>query len=470
MKNSPFHFLLVFLFLANFYAESSESSASAVSPDALKNEAVKLGDIYAAMNWFNGSIEIRKNDVTILSRSWGFADRENKVKNTRDTLYNLGSIMKHFTAALVLLEIQNNRLKIDDRLIKFDLGFSKDIAEKVTIGHLLFHQSGFPDIFVAKYRENQLAYDTLAKRLTILLDTELLFEPGSERRYSNYGYVVLAAVLEKVTGKPFDELLKTNILSPLKLKQSFYPYPEGHSKLSKRYTFSYEGEQKFVGKTEHHGPDGGLEATISDVLNFYSALFFTDKILNRSNSINEKYFKFSSNKFGAFGGGAGVSTAVEIDLVNGYQIAVLSNSDYLVAERITGKLMQYLEEGIYEKPRLPPHVYAFKKYKELGKSKFKDQFKNQYQSDGYRQFIGRTLNELAISLAKEREWGDAINIIETLDTYFPKNHQVLDSMAYIYFLKGDNQKAKKIFKQALIYKPGFKSSYNHSGYGVYKAN
>lgn len=460
--------LTILCLLFSRIVQANDDFAFPSTPQQLVTETVKIADQYAAMNWFNGTIEIRYQGKTILNRSWGLADREHSVQNTAHTLYNLGSIMKHVTATLVLKHIQNGQLSMDNRLSQFDLGFKPDVAKKITIRHLLKHTSGLPDIFIAKYRENQLAYDTLEKRLSLLIDTDLLFEPGTDRRYSNYGYVVLAAILEKRTGQDFTSLIYDHIFTPLGLENSFYPYPDGNERLSKRYTFTHDSQQKFVGKTEHHGPDGGIEATTSDILDFYTALYKSDRFLDRKNPDNLDYFKFNREAFGAFGGGAGVSTAVELDLKNDYQIAVLSNSDQLVAERISGRLMKFIKTGHYTKPQLPPVAYAFKQYKKMGLEKYRASFRDQYKKDGYRQFIGRTLNELALSLAKDQSWDDAFHIIKTLDHYFPKHQQVYDSIAYIHFLKGETDKAQEAFKMALQFKPDYKSNYSQSGYGLMK--
>ena len=76
----------------------------------------------------------------------------------------------------------------------------------------------------------------------------MLFEPGTERRYSNYGYIVLGAILQKATGQSFASLLQENIFDRLKLEDSVYPYRNDTPNQSLRYTFNYAGEQAFVGE------------------------------------------------------------------------------------------------------------------------------------------------------------------------------------------------------------------------------
>ena len=96
---------------------------------------------YTDPGWFSGSLVIFKGDKVIYDKSFGFADIENKIKNTSATKVRIGSINKHFTLALIMQKIQSGKISLDDKLKKFELGFPKDIAEKITVRHLLRHSS-----------------------------------------------------------------------------------------------------------------------------------------------------------------------------------------------------------------------------------------------------------------------------------------------------------------------------------------
>ena len=101
----------------------------------------------------------------------------------------------------------------------------------------------FADIFTIEYNTNRMAFDTLGKTLSLLKDSPLLYEPGSDQRYSNYGYVVLVSILEKVTNKSYQTLLDDNIFSRLKLKNSYFSHNDKIENISKRYSFIYRGEK-----------------------------------------------------------------------------------------------------------------------------------------------------------------------------------------------------------------------------------
>jgi len=443
-----------------------EARPAAQDQASVVAEARTIVDFYYELGWFSGSVLLAKDGQPVYQASFGMANRGAATPNHQDTKYNLGSIMKHYTAVLVLQQVESGAISLDDKLEAFDLGLPPDAASKITIRHLLRHRSGLADIFTAEYRENQLAFKTISEKLELLKDVPLLFEPGSEYHYSNYGYVVLGAILEKVTGKPFETLLQKNIFDRLKLEDSVYPYRAESADQSLRYTFNYAGEQVLVGVTEHHGPDGGIESTAADVLTFYRALFYSDKLLSHKDDAFREYFTTDDEYWGAFGGGAGVSTAAELDLKSNYQIIVLANTDQLVAEEISGRIYSYIRSGSYDPIALPPQVYAWDRYQEMGAEAFKSDFMARYKSDGYTQFVGRTLNELGMSLLDAKKWDEAFDIFGTLAGLFPEAPQVYDSLAYAHLRKGNAEKANQTFRKALALQSDFSSDYSSDNYGT----
>ncbi len=434
--------------------------------EAIVSTTQKLVDAYEEFGWFSGTVLLARNGEPVYEKSCGYADRQGAVPNQRETKYNLGSIAKHYTAVLVLQLVEEGRLGLDDPLQSFDLGFAPEIAERITVRYLLHHQSGFKDIFTAEYRANALAYDTIAKRLELLKDAPLLFEPGTESRYSNYGYVVLGAILEKVTQKPFATLLEERIFDRLGLADSVYPYRADAANQSLRYTFNHAGQQVLVGVTEHHGPDGGIEATVADVLAFYRALFYNDTLLPRAETTAGEYFVAREGHFGAYGGGKGVSAAVEMDLTNDYQIVVLTNTDQLVAEEISGRIYSFIESGHHEPALLPPEVFAWSRFTELGEESFRADARDLYKQAGYEQFIGRTINELGMSLLENQSWEDALAIFGVLVSWFPDAPQVYDSLAQAYLKMGDMKRAAETFREARRLQPDFDSDYSPDNFGL----
>lgn len=232
-----------------------------------------------------------------------------------------------------------------------------------------------------------------------------------------------------------------------------------------RYTYQYDNVLRKVGITEHPSPDGGIESTVDDVQRFYRALFYSDKLLSNSSAVNRKVFAMDKSHWRAYGGGLGVSAAVEVNLDNGYEIVVLANTDKLVAELISGRILSFLKTGKYE-PIKPLEInFAYKYYQDEGKQQFSEHFKKAYIDNGYTQFIGRTINELGMELLSTESWAEAFDMFDYLISLFPNAPQVYDSLAFAYLSKGDSELASKTFSKSLQIDANFNSDYVSDNYG-----
>ena len=459
---------LALIFLLFF----ASSSLALDSEDIKQDKSVSLATIadsiamqHQQMGWFSGALLITKNNEVEFASSYGFQNVEEKIKNSIQSRFNLGSIMKDFTKVLILQQVEAGKLKLSDKLVAFELGFKQPDADKITIEHLLNHSAGFADIFVAEYRQNQLAFDTLDKKIKILIESPLLFTPGTDRKYSNYGYVVLGVILEKVTGKSFEALLKNNIFNRVEMTSTTFRPVNSHEYQSIRYTYQHNGKLRKVGVTEHPSPDGGIESTVVDVQRFYRALFYSNKLLKNSDAINRQLFAMDDSHWGAYGGGQGVSAAVEVDLDTGYEIVVLANTDHLVAERISGRIYSYIKNGEYQPIRQLEKNFAFEYYQSKGKQQFYKHFKQVYNDSGYSRFIGRIINEAGMELLNTKSWTEAFDMFEYLVSLFPNAPQAYDSLAFAYLSKGDREAAKSTFSKSLTIDASFKSDYVSDNYG-----
>ncbi len=419
---------------------------------------------YEALNWFSGNVLIAHQDNIIFQKSVGWADREKSLPNKYCTRFNIGSIAKHYTAVLILQLVEEGELALTDRITTFDLGLKDSLIEGITIEHLLKHRAGFSDIFTPEYMSNPLAFDTLAKKIALLKDSPLLFSPGSDYRYSNYGYILLGAILEKVTGTSFSSLLRTRIFKAIGDETSSLSTNDFDSCQSKRYHYTMDQTLDETLFREVSGPDGGIEATAEALLTFYSALMHTDKLLKRNGQAFNAYFGNQPSHLVAFGGGTGVSAAVEILNDSDLTIIVLANSDELVAERISNRLSQVFKGEEVDPVRLPAKHFVYQKFKKLGIVDFKAKFKTNYKAAGYSEFIGKAINESGLALIKNGVYEDGLSIVKMLNHFFPKAPQAYDSLAYAHFLMGQLEKSRSEFKEALSLNPNFKSDYHPNNF------
>lgn len=168
---------------------------------------------------FSGSVLVAEKNKIKLEKGYGYADRERKTLNTPATLFNVASIGKQFTAFSVLLLEKRGLLSTNDLLSKY-FGAFNDIRDSATIHHLLLHSAGL-------FKENaNLVYSTRALFIQSVKDAEPEAKPGEKYRYSNAGYSLLAAIVEIVSGQPFENFLLENIFEPCKMKNTGYPWEQ----------------------------------------------------------------------------------------------------------------------------------------------------------------------------------------------------------------------------------------------------
>ncbi len=157
------------------------------------------------INQFSGTVLISKNDTVLFKKAYGFADYDQKIKNTIDTKFQLASVTKQFTATAILQLVQEGKLSLNDPLSRFIPDYPK--ADQVTIHMLLSHSSGlamgFKNIAISTLSADS-AYNEIKKM-------PYEFEPGTNTAYSNIGYFLLAKIIESVSGEKYSSYLQKHI-------------------------------------------------------------------------------------------------------------------------------------------------------------------------------------------------------------------------------------------------------------------
>ncbi|NQZ08788.1 MAG: tetratricopeptide repeat protein [Algicola sp.] len=272
--------------------------------------------------------------------------------------------------------------------------------------------------------------------------------------------------MQRVSGLSFDQLLQQNILDRLKLKNMAFLPVKGDKNQSLRYSLNYAGQLTFVGITEHPGPDGGMESSVADLDTFYDRLFNSNVLLSAKGIETLKQINNKTDKWRAYGGGIGISSAYELDFASGYSVTVLSNSDKLVAEIISTRIIDFVRKGSYDKVKANANIFAYNLYKSKGLAYFKEHFADQYTQAGYSGFNGRVINEVGMALSADGHHAQAFDFFNTLVFLYPKAAQAYDSLAWGYAQSGDVKRAKAVFSKALAINPDFSSEYSVDNYGV----
>jgi CubicO group peptidase (beta-lactamase class C family) len=199
--------LSVLLFLG-FASQAGAQSRQAAIDDLMTDYVVKYG--------FMGTILVAEKGEVVIAKGYGLADVEQNIPNTPETKFMIGSITKQFTAMLVMQLVERGVLALDDKLSQFLPSFPSEIGDKITIEMLLSHRSGLPfPEGIEKYYYATTKDDYLQEFIKQLNEEGLRFEPGDGYGYSNAGYFILGLIIEKVTGKTYEAVLKEQILEPL---------------------------------------------------------------------------------------------------------------------------------------------------------------------------------------------------------------------------------------------------------------
>ncbi|HKR11604.1 MAG TPA: serine hydrolase [Pyrinomonadaceae bacterium] len=214
MKTAKSLALLLLLFIT---ANSSFAQQTARQIDELMKKYYDYGQ-------FNGSILVAEKGQVVYAKGLGFANMEWSIPNQPDTKFRIGSITKQFTATLILQLVEDGKLKLDGKITDYLTDYRKDTGDRVTIHQLLNHTSGIPSYtarpdFRTAIMRNPYKVADFVKQLA---SGDLEFEPGAKFSYNNSGYILLGAIIEKVTGKSYETVLTERILKPLGMTNSGY--------------------------------------------------------------------------------------------------------------------------------------------------------------------------------------------------------------------------------------------------------
>jgi len=257
-----------------------KSSAPRLPDDALAAEVDRYVHKLAQADVFSGVVLLAKGDRPILITAVGQASREFAVPNRADTRFNLGSITKTFTAVSVLQLAERGKLSLDDPLSKYlpDVP-DPDSARRVTLRQLLTHTSGLGDHVNAMARDPfRTRYRTLAPMLELVRGVPPMFEPGSRWRYSNSGFLVLGAVIEKASGRDYYDYVRENVFARAGMDDTdFYELDRVNGGLACGYTKEFRGGRPCFRNNQFDlfvrgGPEGGAYSTAHDLLRFARAL------------------------------------------------------------------------------------------------------------------------------------------------------------------------------------------------------
>lgn len=300
----------------------------------------------AAEGRFQGAALVARRGAVIYSGAAGLADREAGTANTVDTKFRMGSMNKMFTATAILQLVQAGRIRLDAPLGTYLTAYpNRDVATKVTIHHLLTHTGGTGDIFGPEYAANRLSLKTLDDYVGLYGKRGLAFEPGSRWEYSNYGFLLLGVIVERVSHESYYDYVRDHIFKPAGMDGSGSE-PEDVRVPGRAQGYTQEKGVWVLnsGTLPYRGTSaGGGYTTVRDLLRFATALT-GHKLLDAAHTTlmttgkidtpgGGKYaYGFAEDmdggvrSFGHSGGAPGMNGDLRIFPNSGYVVAALANT------------------------------------------------------------------------------------------------------------------------------------------------
>lgn len=237
------------------------------------------------------SVLVVKNGKILFQNGFGHANLEDKIKVESNTNFRLASVTKEFTAASILILVQKGFIGLQTKLSDIFKNFPQ-YGNQITVNHLLTHTSGLvdyedliPDSVTVQVKDADVLKMISEQKTTY-------FEPGSQYKYSNTGYALLALIVEKISGQRFADFLKYNIFEPLEMNNTI-AHEEGISMIKNR-AFGYERiDRGWVRKDQSITSavlgDGGIYSNVED-------LFKWDRSLNSNKILSDDLRKASMTR------------------------------------------------------------------------------------------------------------------------------------------------------------------------------
>lgn len=302
---------------------------------------------------FSGSLLVAERGRVLLSEAYGHADAARQIANTPETRFNIGSMGKMFTAVAIAQLADDGRLRLTDPIARHLPGLPPEIGA-ITIDQLLTHRSGLRDYFRPENRAAIQSARIAADLLPVALADGLAFAPGSDFAYSNSGYVVLGAIVERLSGLTYPDYLRRRIFDPAGMAATSL---DGSVARAAAMTRRGPGGENGEGPprpapqigSAWGSPAGGAVSTVGDLFRFAEALRRhrlvrpeTTELLWRAHVVPGRAdgegrasygYGFSRLDLGGArlvghgGGSVGINAQFEIDPEAGRVVVILANRD-----------------------------------------------------------------------------------------------------------------------------------------------
>lgn len=446
---------------------------------------------------FSGNVLISEQGKIIYEKSFGFANYENKTPLTPNTIFSVGSITKIFTAAAILKLKEQSKLNLDDFVTKYlpNLPY-KDM----TVRHLLSHTSGLPEYQseeVIREIEGRGVNNVELEKVFARLNLKEDFEPGSRWEYSNTNFIMLALIVEKVSGKSYPLYLQENVFKPARMKRTFVLKSNIPDRFKEDIADGYRSAS-FVSDADSNISSlrgalayyktvgnlygaGGIYSTVRDLYKFHRALQ-ENKILKkqtlaemyapaklkgdqdfsalRNTNYESKYgfgwFTANDNSAGKIvyhpGGTVGFVSYFLRNITKDQCVVILTNNETL-KHYTPSAVMRILNNQPYKLDNKSLAKALGKEYLRRGLEGTRKLFGELKNNPDY-SFREGEMNDLGYQLMLDKkDMEAAIEILKINAEKFPESFNVWDSLGEIYYKAGNREEAVKNYEKSLQLNP-----------------
>lgn len=221
----------------------------------------------------SGSILLAQGDKVLYQKEFGFADMQRSRPVDANTRFGIASGGKMFTAVAILQLEERGKLKLTDKITDYIKGFSDpQKASKITIHHLLSHTSGIDEYWSGQNDPLVINAKSTAEHLTVALRSGFSFEPGADYQYCNTNFILLGAIIEKLSGQSYYDYVQKNIFDLCEMKSTHYPTTYEPLKAE---PLVRDGDKWKISEKRGKGRGssaGGAVSTAEDIFKFSMAL------------------------------------------------------------------------------------------------------------------------------------------------------------------------------------------------------
>jgi CubicO group peptidase (beta-lactamase class C family) len=327
---------------------AAQQDGAPVAPDRAARMLRALADSLARADRFSGVVLLAQGDRVILHEAWGLASHSYGVRNRPDTKFNIGSISKLFTTVAIRQLEERGALSSADPVSRHLSDFPREVGDRITILQLLRHESGLGDIFGPEFFESSKErFRSPRDFFPLFVDKPLLFEPGTSRRYSNAGFIVLGAIIETASGQSYFDYVREHVYRPAGMIDSDHfewdrPVPNRAIGYTSRGPDGPDprGRRETVRALAPRGgaSAGGGLSTAPDLLRFVRALR-AGRLLGAEGTRRQ----WQGGDWGVAGGAPGCNALLEVlEPFGDYVLIVLANYDPPIAEEIGRRFRRFV--------------------------------------------------------------------------------------------------------------------------------